>query len=150
MIKVNKLGALILSGVLMCSAPTAVMASEGITASIESLIDSGVDAVFSNPDQIVDVIMYVKEKIDQQDVSDDQIRSVIDEAAGAFQISLTDAEKDSLLQAAKKVKDADINEEELRSDVNAVFDKLGELGVEKEEVKGFLQKLVDFAKGLLN
>ena len=117
------------------------------TSSLEALIDSGVDAVFSDPDQTVDIIMYVKDKIGQQDVTDDQIRTVINEAADAFQISLTDSEKDNLVDLARKVKDANIDEDELRSDVNAVFDKMDALGVEKNDVKGFLKKILNLVKG---
>lgn len=136
-----------MAGALAFSVPVPAIASGFDTSSLEALIDSGVDAVFSNPDQTVDIIMYVKDKIGQQDVTDDQIRTVINEAADAFQISLTDSEKDNLVDLARKVKDANIDEDELRSDVNAVFDKMDALGVEKNDVKGFLKKILNLVKG---
>ena len=136
-----------MAGALAFSVPVPAIASGFDTSSLEALIDSGVDAVFSDPDQTVDIIMYVKDKIGQQDVTDDQIRTVINEAAGAFQISLTDSEKDNLVDLARKVKDANIDEDELRSDVNAVFDKMDALGVEKNDVKGFLKKILNLVKG---
>lgn len=136
-----------MAGALAFSVPVPAMASGFDTSSLEALIDSGVDAVFSDPDQTVDIIMYVKDKIGQQDVTDDQIRTVINEAADAFQISLTDSEKDNLVDLARKVKDANIDEDELRSDVNAVFDKMDALGVEKNDVKGFLKKILNLVKG---
>lgn len=136
-----------MAGALAFSVPVPAIASSFDTSSLEALIDSGVDAVFSDPDQTVDIIMYVKDKIGQQDVTDDQIRTVINEAADAFQISLTDSEKDNLVDLARKVKDANIDEDELRSDVNAVFDKMDALGVEKNDVKGFLKKILNLVKG---
>lgn len=136
-----------MAGALAFSVPIPAIASGFDTSSLEALIDSGVDAVFSDPDQTVDIIMYVKDKIGQQDVTDDQIRTVINEAADAFQISLTDSEKDNLVDLARKVKDANIDEDELRSDVNAVFDKMDALGVEKNDVKGFLKKILNLVKG---
>lgn len=136
-----------MAGALAFSVPVPAIASGFDTSSLEALIDSGVDAVFSDPDQTVDIIMYVKDKIGQQDVTDDQIRTVINEAADAFQISLTDSEKDNLVDLARKVKDANIDEDELRSDVNAVFDKMDALGVEKNDVKGFLKKILNLVKG---
>lgn len=136
-----------MAGALALSVPVPAIASGFDTSSLEALIDSGVDAVFSDPDQTVDIIMYVKDKIGQQDVTDDQIRTVINEAADAFQISLTDSEKDNLVDLARKVKDANIDEDELRSDVNAVFDKMDALGVEKNDVKGFLKKILNLVKG---
>lgn len=136
-----------MAGALAFSVPVPAIASGFDTSSLEALIDSGVDAVFSDPDQTVDIIMYVKDKIGQQDVTDDQIRTVINEAADAFQISLTDSEKDNMVDLARKVKDANIDEDELRSDVNAVFDKMDALGVEKNDVKGFLKKILNLVKG---
>nr|WP_294528770.1 DUF1002 domain-containing protein [uncultured Blautia sp.] len=144
---IKKLTGIMLAGALAFSVPAPVMASGFDTSSLESLIDSGVDAVFSDPDQTVDIIMYVKDKIGQQDVTDDQIRTVIDEAADYFQISLTDSEKDNLVDLARKVKDADLDEDALRSDVKAVFDKLDSVGVEKDDVKGFLKKILNVVKG---
>ena len=144
---IKKLTGIMMAGALAFSVPIPAIASCFDTSSLEALIDSGVDAVFSDPDQTVDIIMYVKDKIGQQDVTDDQIRTVINEAADAFQISLTDSEKDNLVDLARKVKDANIDEDELRSDVNAVFDKMDALGVEKNDVKGFLKKILNLVKG---
>ena len=144
---IKKLTGIMMAGALAFSVPVPAIASGFDTSSLEALIDSGVDAVFSDPDQTVDIIMYVKDKIGQQDVTDDQIRTVINEAADAFQISLTDTEKDNLVDLARKVKDANIDEDELRSDVNAVFDKMDALGVEKNDVKGFLKKILNLVKG---
>ena len=144
---IKKLTGIMMAGALAFSVPVPAIASGFDTSSLEALIDSGVDAVFSDPDKTVDIIMYVKDKIGQQDVTDDQIRTVINEAADAFQISLTDSEKDNLVDLARKVKDANIDEDELRSDVNAVFDKMDALGVEKNDVKGFLKKILNLVKG---
>ena len=144
---IKKLTGIMMAGALAFSVPVPAIASGFDISSLEALIDSGVDAVFSDPDQTVDIIMYVKDKIGQQDVTDDQIRTVINEAADAFQISLTDSEKDNLVDLARKVKDANIDEDELRSDVNAVFDKMDALGVEKNDVKGFLKKILNLVKG---
>ena len=144
---IKKLTGIMKAGALAFSVPVPAMASGFDTSSLEALIDSGVDAVFSDPDQTVDIIMYVKDKIGQQEVTDDQIRTVIDEAADAFQISLTDSEKDNLVDLARKVKDANIDEDELRSDVNAVFEKMDALGVEKNDVKGFLKKILNLVEG---
>ena len=52
--------------------------------------------------------------------------------------------------SAPLFKDSNIDEEQLRSTVTKVYDKLEEMGIGKEEVKGILHKLVDFAKSLFN
>lgn len=144
--KVKRLGALILAGVLTCTAPSAVFADD-ITEEI--LMDTAIDSLLSDPDKVADIVIYVKDAIDQQDISDDDIRYVIDQAAENFDVDLSDSDKESLLKIVKKFKDMDIDEDQLRSDIKSVYDKLESLGIDKEDVKGVLGKLINFAKSIL-
>ena len=94
--------------------------------------------------------MYVKDAVDQQDISDEQIKSLIQTAESTVGVSLTDEEENKVVKIVKQVKDTNIDEEQLRSTVTKVYDKLEELGIGKEEVKGILNKLFDFAKSFFN
>lgn len=94
--------------------------------------------------------MYVKDAVADQDISDDQIKEVIQTAENTVGVSLTDEEENKIVTIVKQVKNSDINEEQLRSTVTKVYDKLEEMGIGKEEVKGILHKLFDFAKSLFN
>ena len=147
MIKMKKSAALILAGVLACSAPMPVMASTD-TEVVESLLDSGIDFLASDPQKAVDIIMYAKDLVDQQNITDDQVRSAITQAADHFSVTLSDSEADSLVSVVRKVLDAQINEDALRSDVNSVYNKLKDMGVTKDDAKGLVAKLIDFVKGL--
>ncbi len=149
--KIKKIGALIMAGVLMCTAPAAsVMASDAADTVQEIITDNEIDSLASDPDAVVDIIMYAKDQIAQQDISDDQIREIIQAGENTAGVSLTEEEENKLITIVKKVKDTNIDEEQLRSTVTKVYDKLQEMGIGKEEVKGILHKLVDFAKSLLN
>ena len=149
--KIKKIGALIMAGVLMCTAPAAsVMASDAADTVQEIITDNEIDSLASDPDAVVDIIMYAKDQIAQQDISDDQIREIIQAGENTAGESLTEEEENKLITIVKKVKDTNIDEEQLRSTVTKVYDKLQEMGIGKEEVKGILHKLVDFAKSLLN
>jgi len=149
--KIKKIGALIMAGVLMCTAPAAsVMASDAADTVQEIITDNEIDSLASDPDAVVDIIMYAKDQIAQQDISDDQIREIIQAGENIAGVSLTEEEENKLITIVKKVKDTNIDEEQLRSTVTKVYDKLQEMGIGKEEVKGILHKLVDFAKSLLN
>ena len=149
--KIKKIGALIMAGVLMCTAPAAsVMASDAADTVQEIITDNEIDSLASDPDAVVDIIMYAKDQIAQQDISDDQIRELIQAGENTAGVSLTEEEENKLITIVKKVKDTNIDEEQLRSTVTKVYDKLQEMGIGKEEVKGILHKLVDFAKSLLN
>ena len=87
MIKMKKSAALILAGVLACSMPMPVMASSD-TEVVESLLDSGIDFLASDPEKAVDIIMYAKDLVDQQNITDDQVRSAVTQAADHFGVSL--------------------------------------------------------------
>ena len=146
--KINKkISALVLAGVLACSMPMPVMASSD-TEVVESLLDSGIDFLASDPEKAVDIIMYAKDLVDQQNITDDQVRSAVTQAADHFGVSLSDSDVDSLVSVVRKVLDAKIDEDALRSDVNSVYNKLQDMGVTKDDAKGLVAKLLDFVKGL--
>lgn len=149
--KIKKLGALVLAGVLMCTAPTAsVMASDASEVVQELISDNEIGSLVSDPDKVVDIIVYAKDQVAQQDISDDQIREIIKTAESTFGVSLTEEEENKLVNIVKEVKNANIDEQQLRSTVNKVYDKLEEMGIGKEEVKGIFKKLIEFAKSLLD
>lgn len=148
---IKKLGALILAGTIMCTTPAVpAMASDSSTAVQEVITDNAIDSLASDPDAVVEIIMYVKDAVDQQDISDEQIKSLIQTAESTVGVSLTDEEENKVVKIVKQVKDTNIDEEQLRSTVTKVYDKLEELGIGKEEVKGILNKLFDFAKSFFN
>ena len=151
--KINKLSAFILAGVLTCTTPAMVYAdttSDAVDQAVSVLENSGVDDLLSDPDKVVDIIIAAKEAIGQVDVSDEEISNAIDVAASGLGISLTDSEKSTLVQLYNKFKNMDIDENELRSQITKVYDKLESLGITKDDVKGVIGKLIDIAKSLLN
>ena len=96
------------------------------------------------------LIVQAKEILGQVDVTNDEIGSALDVAAESAGITLSDSEKQTLIQLYDKFKNTDLDEDQLRSQVNKVYSKLDELGITKEDVKGIIGKLVDFARNILN
>ena len=152
--KINKkISALVLAGALACTAPTMAYAqdsSDVVDQAVEVLQDNGVDELLSDPDQVVDLIIQAKGILGQVDVTNDEIGAALDTAAQSAGITLSDSEKATLIQLYDKFKNTDLNEEQLRSQVNKVYNKLEELGITKEDVKGIIGKLLDFARSILN
>ena len=151
--KINKLSAFILAGVLTCTTPAMVYAdttSDAVDQAVSVLENSGVDDLLSDPDQVVDIIVAAKEAIGQVDVSDEEISNAIDVAASGLGISLTDSEKSTLVQLYNKFKNMNLDENELRAQITKVYDKLESLGITKDDVKGVIGKLIDIAKSFLN
>lgn len=154
MMKINKLSALILAGALTCTTPAMVYADQTTDAAVDQAVElleqKGVDDLLSDPDKVVDLIISAKDTLGSVDVTDDQISSALDVAAEGLGITLSDSEKSTLVQLYNKFKNMDLDENELRSQVNKVYDKLESLGITKEDVKGIIGKLVDLVKGILN
>ena len=152
--KINKkISALVLAGALACTTPAMVYAqdsSDVVDQAVEILQDNGVDELLSDPDKVVDLIGQAKEILGQVDVTNDEIGSALDVAAESAGITLSDSEKQTLIQLYDKFKNTDLDEDQLRSQVNKVYNKLDELGITKEDVKGIIGKLVDFARSILN
>ena len=152
--KINNLSAFILAGALTCTAPSMVYADQTTDAAVDQAVElleqSGVDDLLSDPDKVVDLIISAQETLGTVNVTDDQISSDLDVAAVEFGVSLSDSDKSTLIQLYNKFKNMDLDENELRSQVNKVYDKLESLGITKEDVKGILGKLDELVKGFLN
>ena len=150
--RINKLTALVLAGAISCTAPAMVYAddtSAAVDQAVEMLQESGVDELLSDPDKVVDIIVAAKEAVGQTDVSDDTISSAIDVAASSLGVTLSDSDKSTLVSLYNKFKNMDLDEEQLRSQINQVYDKLESLGITKEDVKGVFGKLVSLVKDIL-
>ena len=79
--RIKKLGTLIVAGVIMCTTPAMpVRASDAVESVQEIISDNEIDSLVSDPDKVVDIIMYVKDAVADQDISDDQIKEVIQTA----------------------------------------------------------------------
>ena len=73
--------------------------------------------------------------------------SALDVAAESVGVTLTDSDKTTLIQLYNKFKNTDLDEEQLRSQVNKVYNKLGgSSGITKEDVKGILGKISGFGQ----
>lgn len=150
--RINKLTAIVLAGAISCTAPAVVYAddtSAAVDQAVEMLQESGVDELLSDPDKVVDIIVAAKEAVGQTDVSDDTISSAIDVAASSLGVTLSDSDKSTLVSLYNKFKNMDLDEDQLRSQINQVYDKLESLGITKEDVKGVFGKLVSLVKDIL-
>ncbi len=147
--KIKKLTATIVSAAVLFSAPVTSMATDTAGSQAEEIIMENVDNLLSDPGQVADIIVYVKELIDQRQITGDQIESGVDMASEVLGISITDSEKEAIVNVAQKVLAVDVDAETLRTQIESVYDKMESLGIGKEEVKGILRKVIDFAKSIL-
>ena len=112
MMKINKLSAWILAGALTCTTPAMVYADqttdEIVDQAAELLEQSGVDDLLADPDKVVDIIVSAKETLGTVDVTDEQISSALDAAAGELGVTLSDSDKTTLIKLYNKFKDMDL------------------------------------------
>lgn len=148
--KIKKLTAAVMTAAVLFCAPVTSMAADTAGSQAEEVIMENVDNLLSDPGQVADIIVYVKELIDQQQITGEQIAGGVDMASEALGISLTDSEKEPIVNVAQKVLAVDVDAETLRSQIESVYDKMEDMGIGKEEVKGFIQKVIDFAKNILS
>ena len=80
--RIKKAGILIIAAAITCTTPAVPAMAADTSESVQEIIsDNEIDSLVSDPDKVVDIIMYVKNEAAKQDISDDQIRSLIQTAA---------------------------------------------------------------------
>ena len=126
--RIKKAGILIIAAAITCTTPAVPMMAADTSESVQEIIsDNEIDSLVSDPDKVVDIIMYVKNEAAKQDISDDQIRSLIQTAESTAGVSLSEEEENRIIKIVKQIKDSDIDEEQLRSAVTKAYDKLDQI-----------------------
>ena len=147
--KLKRTGAFLLSGILMCTSPAAVFADDFSEILQDAVTEETIDSLLNDPDMVVDIIMYVKDFIDEQDITDEDIKNVIVKAADHFEVQLSDSDMDTILEIVKKFKNVEVDREKLKKDVEKIYKAMNIFGVDSEDVKNIFDKAVDFVTSIL-
>ena len=71
--RIKKAGILIIAAAITCTTPAVPAMAADTSESVQEIIsDNEIDSLVSDPDKVVDIIMYVKNEAAKQDISDDQ------------------------------------------------------------------------------
>ena len=136
--RLNKVTALVIAGVISCTSPMMVMASDSgsvMSQAEEILKDNEVGSLASDPDKVGDIIVYVKGLFDSNQITDDEISQGIDEAADHFGVSLNEDDK---------------SDDQIKGYVSDAYSTLKDMGVTKSDVKNIFEKAIEFIKGMLS
>ena len=142
--RLNKVTALVIAGVISCTSPMMVMASDSgsvMSQAEEILKDNEVGSLASDPDKVGDIIVYVKGLFDSNQITDDEISQGIDEAADHFGVSLNEDDKSSLVNIISKFRGIEMSDDQIT---------LKDMGVTKSDVKNIFEKAIEFIKGMLS
>ncbi len=121
-----------------------IMDSEQIDAANRELaVSSELGKVLDNPAQAEQLVSMIKEQVISNDYNLEELGKIIDQTAAEMQISLTEEDKQKILDLMSQVNDLDLNIEDLKQQVSHIYEQLQSVGlsVEKEQAKGFLNRL---------
>ena len=150
--KMNRITALVVAGIISCTSPMMVMASDSssvMSQAEEILKDNEIESLASDPDKVGDIIVYVKGLFDSNQISDDEISQGIDEAADHYGVTLSEDDKNSLVNIISKFRGIDISDDQIKGYVSDAYSTLKDMGVTKSDVKNIFEKAIEFIKGML-
>ena len=151
--RLNKVTALVIAGVISCTSPMMVMASDSgsvMSQAEEILKDNEVGSLASDPDKVGDIIGYVKGLFDSNQITDDEISQGIDEAADHFGVSPNEDDKSSLVNIISKFRGIEMSDDQIKGYVSDAYSTLKDMGVTKSDVKNIFEKAIEFIKGMLS
>ena len=151
--RLNKFTALIVAGVISCTSPMMVMASDSgsvMSQAEEILKDNEVGSLASDPDKVGDIIVCVEGLFDSNQITDDEISQGIDEAADHFGVSLNEDDKSSLVNIISKFRGIEMSDDQIKGYVSDAYSTLKDMGVTKSDVKNIFEKAIEFIKGMLS
>lgn len=151
--RLNKVTALVIAGVISCTSPMMVMASDSgsvMSQAEEILKDNEVGSLASDPDKVGDIIVYVNGLFDSNQITDDEISQGIDEAADHFGVSLNEDDKSSLVNIISKFRGIEMSDDQIKGYVSDAYSTLKDMGVTKSDVKNIFEKAIEFIKGMLS
>ena len=132
--------------------------AEVVDAAMDELVTTGElnESIEGDSQDIEAMIAELKEKIgDKEIVTDEQILEAIKSAAEKYQLKLTDADKDKLLQLLKKLQETDIDWELVKDQAADWAQKFNHAVEEKlsdedfgSKLAGFFRAIIDFFKNL--
>ena len=151
--KMNRITAVVVAGMIACTSPMVVMAEDSssvVSQAEEILKNNEIESLASDPDKVSDIIVYVKDLFDSNQITDDEISQGIDEAADYYGVSLSDDDKSSLVNIISRFRGIDVSDEQIKKYVNDAYSTLQDMGVTKSDVKNIFQKAIQFIKGMLS
>ena len=106
-------------------------------------------------EDVEQLMAFVKAKVVEENLDNEEaISKAIDMGAEELGISVTQEEKDSIISLMKKINDLDLDLDSMKEQAKDLFNKLEDMGIDKEQAKGFFQRIVEalteFFKNLFN
>ncbi len=130
------------------------------------LIDSATDELvktgelaesLGDSEEAAEIIAALKQVVAENDLkTDEDINNAIDEVAGKLEISLSEEDRQLILDLMEKLSALDLDADNLAEQARGIYSELqqrgfslSDYGITKEEAQGLLARLIQFLKELL-
>lgn len=98
----------------------------------------------ADAEQIEQLMAYVKAKVVEGGLDNDAaISAAIDEGAEQLGVTLTEDEKKTIISLMKKIGSLDLDINSMRDQAKDMFNKLEDMGIDKEQARTFIQRIID-------
>jgi uncharacterized protein YpuA (DUF1002 family) len=124
-------------------------------AAVDELVTTGdLGEAIGDNDAAAELVAMVKQKMIEEDMSEDQLSRAIDQVSGKMGISVDSSTKEKVIDMLMKVKNTDVDVADLASQAAGLYSKISgtmkELNIQPREAAGFLEKLLRWALDLLH
>lgn len=123
------------------------ISAESMDTAVNELVVTSQMAEDIDSEDIEQLMAFVKAKVVEGGLdSDEAISEAIDEGAKQLGITITEDEKQTIISLMKKIGDLDLNIDSMKQQAKDLFNKLEDMGIDKEQAKNFFQKILDAIK----
>lgn len=127
------------------------------TATNELVVTSDLAGSIGDSEKAEELVGFIKNEVASNDYSEEEISGLIDEAASEMDVSLSEEDKQSIMELMDKIDGLDLDVDQLKEQVEGLYNKLQgmdlNINLDSEETQNFLsnlfQKIVDFFNNLL-
>ncbi len=127
------------------------ISEENADAATNELVVTGEIGASVGDEEATNFFALAKQKVVEGDLSsEEEISQAVNEAAKSVNIQLTDEQKQKVVVALDKIKNLNIDTESLKEQAKDIYNQIKDMGIDTEQVEGFLGKLGSFFSGFLD
>ncbi len=127
------------------------ISAESMDTAVNELVITSQMAEDIDSEDIEELIAFVKAKVVEEGLDNDEaISKAIDEGAEQIGLTLTEEEKQTIISLMKKISKLDLDIDSMREQAKDMFNKLEDMGIDKEQAKNFFQKIWEALKNFFD
>ncbi len=124
------------------------------TATNELVVTSELGENLEDPEKAAELVAFIKNEVSSQNLTEEEMSTLVDEASKEFGVTLSEENKQSLLELMKKIDDLNLDVDQLKDQISGLYERLDNMGIHidlnSEEVQGFFAKIIQFFKNIFN